>query len=572
MKTSKILVLTLILIQGIFSCTVKATGTSKAVDLSAGKIHTEIAQTQNTLNPYLYRGMLKLREGNIKGAINDFNRAIKNDPNNMSAYAAKIYALQKLGDTKAVEIESAKLSRIQAKFSQTYMDSNPQIAFSSTLQEGIKKYESGDLKGAFPIFDKSFREASKNPSLQYAIPILHHYRGTVQYELGNKKAGFDDLVQAVKLESDPYKNLQSHYYIGDYYLTLGQEALAIDSFDKARAIDSYSEKYYKPEHARPYLNRAIAKYSSGDRKSAFNDIYRALKIDPKYAEAYYIRGIYYRDDGEYGKAQALSDFSKAMENTSPQQKLKPEYANLYFEYALIKSKIVGAATSLSDFDQIIKLNPNYIDAYFARAIIKQNVSGVKAALNDFDMALKLKPDYAITYTRLDIADKEKMNSYINQAIKFRDLSRAINSQVNSADAYYERGLILLKSEDTEGALDDFSQAIRINSNHTEAYYNRARIYAGIYYRNRNLTFSDKAKSDYDRAIRIKPDHALAQAGRDILLANLEYQSRPFESQSGSRGNTQSIENERRKREQQQINQQINQQQLRRQQERMINGR
>ena len=53
-----------------------------------------------------------------------------------------------------------------------------------------------------------------------------------------------------------------------------------------------------------------------------------------------------------------------------------------------------------------------------------------------------------------------------------DLAQNVNSNPQSAEDYFNRGINYGESGQKEKALADFNQAIKLNSNYTQTYYNR----------------------------------------------------------------------------------------------------
>ena len=71
-----------------------------------------------------------------------------------------------------------------------------------------------------------------------------------------------------------------------------------------------------------YFNSGIAYYELGKHQQAIKDFNQAIRLDPKFAEAYNNRGIAYgKGKGQYG--QAIADYTKAIE-------LNPKYADAFY--------------------------------------------------------------------------------------------------------------------------------------------------------------------------------------------------------------------------------------------------
>jgi tetratricopeptide (TPR) repeat protein len=103
-------------------------------------------------------------------------------------------------------------------------------------------------------------------------------------------------------------------------------------------------------------------------------------------------------------------------------------------------------------------------------------------------------------------------------------SRAIQANVNAAEAHFERGAIHQQLGDLEVALEDYTTAIRLNPNHADAYYNRGLIRSQIEERQKaiadlraatNLYFDQGDLANYEKAKDLaKQIHALSGGSMD----------------------------------------------------------
>ena len=138
--------------------------------------------------------------------------------------------------------------------------------------EGIKKYETGDYKGAILDYDKSIK---LDPNYAKAI----YNRGLSKYELEDYLEAIKDFDKAIELG---YKNPNLYttrglcnYKIKDYYEFLWD-------YDKAIELD--------PNVAIYYVNRGVAKEMTFNTYGAITDYSEAISINPDYALAYFKRG------------------------------------------------------------------------------------------------------------------------------------------------------------------------------------------------------------------------------------------------------------------------------------------
>ena len=119
---------------------------------------------------------------------------------------------------------------------------------------------------------------------------------------------------------------------------------------------------------------------SGDK--AISACNRAIKANPKDAQAYYSRGVEWRKKGQYGKA--IADYSEAIRQD-------PTYVNAYYNRGIAWSNTGDSAKAIADYDEAIRRNPNFANAYYNRGIAWETKGNLQQALSDFRRFAELNP-------------------------------------------------------------------------------------------------------------------------------------------------------------------------------------
>ena len=195
--------------------------------------------------------------------------------------------------------------------------------------------------------------------------------------------------------------------------------------------------------------------------SASWDYDAAIKIDPKYADAYLGRGTVksIKDDLE----GAIADFDKAIE-------INPTLTQAYVSCADAKVKKEDWDGAIADYSKAINLDPKNEFYYGNRGDIESKKKDWDAAISDYDKALELRPNADFFYAVRAFAKVEKKD----YAGGIADYTQDIKLSPNDGDAYDNRGVAKSDLKDWDGAIEDYTKAIEIDPKDDFAYSHRAK--------------------------------------------------------------------------------------------------
>ncbi|MDR0746687.1 MAG: tetratricopeptide repeat protein [Helicobacteraceae bacterium] len=230
---------------------------------------------------------------------------------------------------------------------------------------------------------------------------------------------------------------------------LDRAEIASNSENYQEVVSLYSQAIkLDPKYALAYYNRGVAYYYLGEYNKAIADYTQAIEFDPKYAPAYHNRGVAYDNLNDHNKA--IGDFNQAI-------KLDPKDAYAYYNRGFAYAKLNDYSKAIDDFNQVIELKPNDAEAYNNRGFAYANLSDYNKAIADFTQAIKLDPNHAMAYANRGVAYAD-LSDY-NKAIA--DFTQAIKLDPKDAYAYVNRGFAYAKLNDYKSATKDARKACEL---------------------------------------------------------------------------------------------------------------
>ena len=412
----------------------------------------------------------KFMQGNLRGAIADYDRAIELNPDYAEACFFRGGAKVVLGDYRGAKADYDRAIELNPDYADTYTNRGNINQILGYNSEAIADYD---------------RAIELNPNYAGA----YYNRGIAKAELDKHSEAIADYDRAIKLKPD---FAEAYNNRGNAKSKLGDHDSAIADYDWAIELN--------PENAGAYNNRGNAKSELGDHEGAIVDFDRAIALKPDYVEAYNNRGNAKKDLGDHDGA--VADYVQAIE-------IKPDYANAYYNRGIAKYELEDYKSAIADYDQAIELKPDYAEAYNNRGNAKSKLGDYDGAVADYGRAIALKPDYVDAYTNRGNA-KSGLGDHEGA---IADLDQATELNPDFAEAYTSRGNAKFNLSDHNGAIADYNRTIELKPDDVKAYYNRggAKLKLGDYH---------GAIADYDRALESKPDYADAYSFRGLAKSKL----------------------------------------------------
>ena len=147
-----------------------------------------------------------------------------------------------------------------------------------------------------------------------------------------------------------------------------------------------------PKDALAYEARAFYKGQIGNIEGCLKDVNIALKLNPKSANAYYVRGEAHQalsSKEDFGptefRTKAINDFTKCLELGGPR-------ADAYYWRGVVRRETRDYDGAIGDLTIAINMRPDECFAYFERALCYFNKKDTKSAYPDFKKASELNPE------------------------------------------------------------------------------------------------------------------------------------------------------------------------------------
>ena len=282
-----------------------------------------------TINPVYWEAYLARAVAYVNGisdwdkALDDVNKAIEIDPQKKSSSGASSYRIRGIlyfqkGEYDKTISDSAKAIEINPKDAYAYYWRG-RAHYAQERAIGSSEIEKYIYDKAKAILVKAIKAYSKAIELKPELWDTYYWRGLAFYMNGEHDKAIADLTQAIKVgpESESY---DSYFWRGFAYYQEGRRTVGVRDVAKSIAANpnckncdwSWAKRDKEVEDLSE--TEAQGRVRAGNDK-AIEDFTSAIAINNT-AEAYKMRGLAYRDNGENNKA--VNDLIVAV-------KLNPEY-------------------------------------------------------------------------------------------------------------------------------------------------------------------------------------------------------------------------------------------------------
>jgi tetratricopeptide (TPR) repeat protein len=306
-----------------------------------------IARNPIDADAYNNRGLAHSARGEYDRGIIDFDRAIQLDPKLAAAYNNRANAYRSKGDYDHAVADYSQAVRLDPKDAVAYDGRGNALSRKGKYDQAISDFGQamrldpkdavaydgrGFVYSAKGEYDRAIADFDQAIRLDPQLADAYYGRGYAY----SSKAEYDRAIvnydEAIRL--DP-KDSVSYHSRGSVYRRTGEYDRAIADFDRAIALDPKFAKAFSDRgltyagkgdfdratddlnraialnpHASGYANLAAVNEMRGDLLDAIANANEAIRLDPKDAVAFNVRGKAWFDKDQY--ALALADFDQAI--------------------------------------------------------------------------------------------------------------------------------------------------------------------------------------------------------------------------------------------------------------------
>ncbi len=273
---------------------------------------------------------------------------------------------------------------------------------------------------------------------------LYAERAQLYTARDSTKRALFDMERAIRLDS---MNVEYHLRAGDLYYKTIQVDKALKQFTRAGEL--------APTDVRPRLKLAEIDLVLRKYPESMDLVNGVLRQDPTAAHGYYLKGWIHMETHDTDRA--ISSFRTAVEQD----------AQDYDSYLILGKLSAARRDPLAEqyYSTASDLRPELVEAIYNKAIFCQDNGKDSTALACYQRIKKIDPHNALAWNNSGWIRLEHFHDY-EQAK--RDFSKAIDIETNYADAWYNRGVAMERTNELDSAAANYQICLSIQPAHTLA--------------------------------------------------------------------------------------------------------
>jgi protein O-GlcNAc transferase len=423
----------------------------------ADRLYTLILKAQpNHADANHNMGVLAVGIGKTQDALPFFKAALEANPNIAQFWQSYSGALMTLG----------RLAEAKTVFDQAKEKGANGEAFNQ-LDQQLKKLDKQELK-------VSDSKSMDNKSSSSSIPnILDTIKLDTALRLAKRRSKGGLFEEAKRIYQDIVQKFPKNKQALIALQSLTDDALLV-------TLDPPSEQ----------LQSIINRYTQGHLQQALSEATKMLMQFPTSVVLYNISGAANFD---------LMQFDAAIDNYKQAIKIKPDYADAYYNMGVVQKDKGDLAAAIHSYKQAIKINPSFANAYHDMGNALNANNEQDAAINSYKQAIRINPNLFKAYNNIG----HILSAKGDQGAAIDSYKKALKIRPNYVYAYNNMGVSLADKGEIEASIECYKQALKIKPDYAEAYYNmghalvvKGELEPGI----KSLEMALKFKQDYHSAL------------------------------------------------------------------------
>lgn len=333
-------------------------------------------------NDFYIQGIEKFKQQDYAGAIEEFSRALQQNPDDTAAYLKRGLAYYDSGAIMQAVSDYTEVIKINPENGEAY------------YCRALARLALKNLPGALEDVNKAI-------SINFNYAAAHDLRGIVR----RKQGYIQDAIASLKQAADLYLQQKD-----TENCRLCLERIKQLQPAKPAATPAVVAKNVPTTSINDYFRQLLEKAEKGDTRQAMADLNWILQADAQDAQAYCCRGVVRCKMGNY--REAIADFNQALQ-------LNFQDAIVYRNRGKARSLLGDNQGAIADFNQAIQMQPQDALNYVARGNAYRAIGNYLGAIADYAQALQINPNdgqayynRGITHTLLEeiqnaIADYQK---------------------------------------------------------------------------------------------------------------------------------------------------------------------
>jgi tetratricopeptide (TPR) repeat protein len=412
-----------------------------------------------TVTNYINRALARLNINNLRGAMDDYDMALDLEPTNFLGHYNRGLLRMQLGDDNRAITDFDYVIKLEPKNMLAIFNRGVLHEKTGNLQAAIRDYST--VIASFPNFWTGLQN-----------------RARCYWRLGMKNKAELDQFRILKAQMDKHIGVQPRWSRNKAKLMRKRSEIDPDKYDQiVVADDNNVEREYKSE----YRGRVQDHTVSAD-------------FMPMYCLSFfkYKNGV-----------KTYQAFSRDVEKFNTQEKpvrtiyvtCNPDQLDEMSSkrYLLLADSLTARIVNLNNVNQSKAL-------LMDRAVAYSVLQNYDAAITDLTTYLQIDSTSVLALWQRGVCQtlfdefnaSQGVDVQVKAARTKADFDEALRRSPNNSYLYYDRGNLYAMKKDYARAIDDYTMAITLDANLAEAYYNRG--LARIYSNNKSAGVADLSKA------------------------------------------------------------------------------